>query len=1334
MNKKSFSKQESANFLNVSVSAFEKWLAKFDLHPAQILPNGKKFYSQEQLDELRISITNGTGSEFTNGTGSELNFTNGAGEQIAAETISRINGIEPSILLLRGIVSAGSKHNSKHNPNGGFICPSCGSDTMTCQRLNYGFQWHCDNCGDKDNVALFASHYGFRDLKETCIKACKELAIPCLFNDTSIDKKPPDITTSSSSVSSAYHYSDSSRQALDDAKFAIKSIPPEQLGVDILSPAKGGSWICPNPDCRDGSGSDGTGMTHYTKPDGTHEFYCGKCAKAYDNIDILAFYFGLDSNCQFRDIIERSASLFNLAALSSSRSDFKPVEPKPGVPNKFKKLILNAHNRLKLFIDNLGGIWRGLTFDTLDKFYVGYTENWWARSGAPTTPRVIIPTSFSHYLARLVGKITDFDVPDNVHLDEKEHRGQKEIFNFKRALIQSQNPIVFIVEGEIDVMSIFQASNGSINVVAISGSSLATSIERQFKSLPSKKNFVVLFDNDDTGREKAPILATKLKALGHKAIVQLLSDNFNDANDFLQADPDGLATRLQTLYSDVQAQFDSLPDTTQIPAPTTNLSASTAIDDFELELLSWKDSFGFISPKIIPDLRAANAFFDDLNPLDISLSDIIGNRGKYFAALFSYYFPERATKFLDTVKAAKKLAKLALNAIAADTKNRSELGEIIPVVDISDLAKLADVIPHELKAAIKSLANGVKKNHRQSAVQRHCDEINSSRLAEEKKYSDNPPSTRQFVSDCPIDLVLPQGVKFYDSGIICVDYDKPANRFGGRPEVQATAMPIVPTKILREHGKGVTWYEIAIKTSQNTWRRAIVSGDTLNPRKIFELANFGALITNPNIFARFLAQIIAINNGKIGETTCYTQPGWVDKTFKKFAYPGVSDEGYIVRRDGFNYEKEFATSGDPDLWKNTFCKVCQNGDWLACCFIGTSLAAPLLRPLNLPNLQFHLVGEPNCGKSGIEKIAASVFGNPIEIIRSFGATLKNRIAVACAYRDMPTFLDELGTLQGGKKGEETLPDMIYEFFMGKANQAQKRDGSSRETVNFYGTRVSTAERAILKSHDAQGTYKRLLELRCEKAFFDEDFASRLHSITENNYGHFGRIWINFIIEHLDEIKATYAEFIKLFDELAPLIRFKQNIEHTLIKTVVGSLLAYHFFCVAIGIQSEFNWGDFIEQCEFALDEIPTKSETNEAQRALADLQSFIDSNLTRFIYSVHTELPCNEKLFARTPHEYVPNQSPWFGKFLSDGAVAFFPTVLRDILVNQLGFASADSILKIWADRGILATTKGRGLRFYTRVCGKTIPTYCLASSSFDRADLAMKEKIPPNDESPWDD
>jgi hypothetical protein len=529
--------------------------------------------------------------------------------------------------------------------------------------------------------------------------------------------------------------------------------------------------------------------------------------------------------------------------------------------------------------------------------------------------------------------------------------------------------------------------------------------------------------------------------------------------------------------------------------------------------------------------------------------------------------------------------------------------------------------------------------------------------------------TQDMIKSCPVNLRLPSNYLFNRKGITLV---VPPKKDGDNPKyVCAARTPIIPTKIFREPKQNTFTYEITTLI-RGVWRTTEIPGKALaDPRSIITLADSGALIDEPKLICRFLNAVISLNPS-LQEIKAYDQPGWHDD---QFIYP-TGGKDYVVRRAGFNYAEEFATRGDPNILKNAFLEACQRGGAVARVYLGTGLASILIQPLNILNAQIQLNSKSGGGKTALAKLAAALFGNPRELIRTFGATEKNRQAVAAAYNDLPNFFDEMETMSG-KRAEEQLSQMIYSYAEGKGNQAQRRDGTARQAFKFYGSRLMTAERPILKDNDLRGAYKRLVQIRCPKLFEDE-FAAELHFNAENNFGHFGKPWTEFATKHLKEIIQTFCGFGKIFAANS------QNIEPTQLKSITASIVAVQYFLIFLGKQSAFD--NIAAACDIKaiLALLPTNAELDDTARAVEALSSYIASH---------------EKSFTRDEKDNDTNKpveiGAWgtvcSGKIFDTGAVAVFPTELKRILEEELHFASAEKLIAEWKEQGnILITDTGR--------------------------------------------
>ena len=1089
------------------------------------------------------------------------------------------------------------------------------------------------------------------------------------------------------------------KQNLDRNILALKCIAPDGLGERYLQKAKHG-FICPNPACRDGAGKDGTGMTVYQEPDGTFRYYCGKCQKSYDNIDVLGFYYNLDTKHDFIKIMERAAENFNLPEVVIGEEQFsEPV--KLEIPDKHKDLILSAEKNLKSFLEKHGGIWRGLTAATLKAFKVGYLHNWYARKGAPPTPRIIIPTSYDHYFARLDGNIKDFNIPDDVHLDAKEHRGSKEFFNFKRAVLESTDPIIFVVEGEIDAMSIYQATDGKINVIAISGSALAQSLERQLKNLLVKKKFVVMLDADNTGKDKSPMLVTKFQFYGHNAISLTLSDIYKDANDFLQADHVGLKNRLLELYDQAKKAFDN--------------SLSSAPFDVD-KIQDWEKFNGTIKPATLEELKKAAIHIANTTDYYNAANnpDIINALG-----MLRFYscFSSVDNNFFAQLRAARNIAKAKVNSfnkkINDAQKYKDDTGIEIKKDENSKPTDsefgLFTLNISKLSSSVDKIATQVGKEHKKWLKQKIANDTN----AERKAYEDNPDTTQAKFPDCPIDLIIPVGIFCAETYIKVVDYEK-SQRDGGHPSVTALNNLIFPTKIIRDQTNHQTQYNVVIKTG-DTWRHSTFSGKILqDPRGVSVLGDFGAHIADNRMTAKYFAKIIALNeqNNRLPQIKCYSQPGWHNGEF----IDPRGGEDFVVQRDGIDYKALFATCGDKNAWIEEFKKVMRIGqiipkdrfyvESVKQCVIGAIALAQLLGNLKLPNFQLLIWGNKNFAKSPILKLGLSLFGDPNEgkLFRNMSATDKNKLTMSAGLNNFAIGYDEAESASKFFDPQKSS----YDFFGGVINQANKRDGTVRSAEHFRAIQVMTAENPPIDIGSAKGgVLKRIIQLRLDKPFMTEDEARDLHIFLANNYGHCLSTWIEYIKAQEKYFKEYFDLAIGFIDSDG--IVFGKRVfdfrkyEQTNFRAIVGCLVAYHCFLAAIGLAEKVDVQAIADAVTAIMKELPTADELDDCKRALFQLRSYCFDVKYKYFYREEFD---NQDISRHEPYEK-------YGIIFSNGDIGFFTSHFKTIC-DDLEIPSYTRLLNDVYDRGFLDGASKRYKRKPIRWHGEIKNIYCFKSSAFD--------------------
>jgi len=324
----------------------------------------------------------------------------------------------------------------------------------------------------------------------------------------------------------------------DTAKYEIQRRAKELLQPDN---SKQG-FICPI--CGSGSGKKGTGIT--TK-DGIHFTCWAGCFSNSDIIDIIGMEQGLT---EYRDKLNAAARELNITIDDSSgftlryqnqdkterntqqsiHNNTYTIRPTEEAEPDYTDFFLQANK-------NITGTdyHRGLSLDTLNRFKIGYVESWKHPKApqAPASPRLIIPTSKHSYLAR----DTRAELTEDQKRYSKSKVGKVRIFNSK-SLAAATQPI-FIVEGEIDAMSIIEVGGEAIGLGSLGNvSRLLTMLEQSRPLQP----VIICLDNDDNQKAKDNVekalnkLREGLKRLNIAFFEEDIAKPYKDANEALQAD------------------------------------------------------------------------------------------------------------------------------------------------------------------------------------------------------------------------------------------------------------------------------------------------------------------------------------------------------------------------------------------------------------------------------------------------------------------------------------------------------------------------------------------------------------------------------------------------------------------------------------------------------------------------------------------------------------------------------------------------------------------------------------------------------------------------------
>lgn len=293
----------------------------------------------------------------------------------------------------------------------------------------------------------------------------------------------------------------------------------------ITEPSKGRNmYICPL--CGSGTGRSRTGA--FGIYDNGIKWKCQACGKGGDVIDLIGEY---EHITEFSDRVKRLGEVLGMNIEAST--EHSNVQPKQETAVSFLQYF---RERSKHLAETDYFMKRGISLETAQHFMLGYDPAWThpKAPNAPTSPRLIIPVSEYSYIAR----DTRAEIPEEAQPYKKSKAKGREsvIWTFNHKSIGVNNRPLFIVEGEIDALSIIEAGGQAVGIGSIANVKGFLSLLEQRQ--PLTQPFVIALDNEDTeqvqrAREE---LITGIKKSGGICIERNICGSHKDPNEALTAD------------------------------------------------------------------------------------------------------------------------------------------------------------------------------------------------------------------------------------------------------------------------------------------------------------------------------------------------------------------------------------------------------------------------------------------------------------------------------------------------------------------------------------------------------------------------------------------------------------------------------------------------------------------------------------------------------------------------------------------------------------------------------------------------------------------------------
>lgn len=290
------------------------------------------------------------------------------------------------------------------------------------------------------------------------------------------------------------------------------------------------------------------------------------------------------------------------------------------------------------------------------------------------------------------------------------------------------------------------------------------------------------------------------------------------------------------------------------------------------------------------------------------------------------------------------------------------------------------------------------------------------------------------------------------------------------------------------------------------------------------------------------------------EQTTYSKLGWTDE-YKAFILGnqriGKEADVQILAGDhikGASWNVDFGCTGSAEEWSKLINLIYNRPGAEAFQFvIGCGLAAPLVEVTEVDNwhgIPVAVTGRGGLGKTTICKVAASIYGSPKELLVNAGkagATLNGMISKIGTARNLPLIFDEIT-----QREHDELADMLYSLSSGRPKIRNRADGTIIDlgldwnTITFITSNKNITELlSLMEKNVAEAT-----QVRCFEVALADDMMSIWkgtnaidlieHQLLQENYGHAGRRWLRYCIEHRaalrDDVRKLRAKWIPNSEE------------------------------------------------------------------------------------------------------------------------------------------------------------------------------------------------------------
>jgi hypothetical protein len=316
-----------------------------------------------------------------------------------------------------------------------------------------------------------------------------------------------------------------------------------------------------------------------------------------------------------------------------------------------------------------------------------------------------------------------------------------------------------------------------------------------------------------------------------------------------------------------------------------------------------------------------------------------------------------------------------------------------------------------------------------------------------------------------------------------------------------------------------------------------------------------------------------------------------DEARRQFGWTDDNLEGFIlgneeIRKDSIEFNPpstptaglfpSFEPRGTLEDWKETINFYNRDGFELHQFVVGTSFGSPLMAmsPINCAGLHIYSK-ESGVGKTTAMAAGVSVWGNPDDLIIHERDTFNTKMNRGEVYHNLPLYMDELTNTSG-----KELSNLAYQLTGGRqrgrmsaSSNTERHRGDSWRLLAVTTGNTSMVERISIIKAMPKAEAQRIMECRVSRIHFETKEETDVFSAClQNNYGHAGKIYVQHIMNNLDEVKKLLSDVQARVDAKAGLTAENRYWSILVASTITGLMLAKRIGLIDYDIKKVFAWG------------------------------------------------------------------------------------------------------------------------------------------------------------------